>query len=496
MSQIIKPSGGSGPPGDTAIFQINSDSGYVTGNIVTIYADQAANNSGATVAMISNAGHTITTLNVTDANSNTIVGNSSGNAIGSNGGSNTFFGADIASGGALTSGSFANACLASEGAFGALTTGTNNTGIGWSIAAHMTTGSFNTFLGQNSGNQYTTSEGGNVLIANQGVTGETGVIRIGTQGTYIGTSALQNTCYIAGINGVTTSNSNMVTINTATGQLGAAAIPSGSGTVTSVSGTANQVAVATGTTTPVISLVGPYTPATYGAHTVLIGEGTSSIVGVGPGSSGQILQSGGASGDPAYSTSTYPSTNAANTLLYASTANVMAALATADNGVLITSSSGAPSILAAGTTGQVLTATTGSPPTWASPIVLYSSINLSAAQVNALNGTPQTIVAAVSGQTIVIVAASVKYTFGSAAFVTTASTIEYQINGVTVTGVLPTTFLALSASNIYYNWALAAAQTATLSTLSGQAMTVNNPGTNTSTGTGAFVRFEVIYYLI
>ncbi len=86
------------------------------------------------------------------------------------------------------------------------------------------------------------------------------------------------------------------------------ASPATSGTVTNVSGTANQVAVATGTTTPVISLIGPYTPATYTAHGVLIGEGTSSIVPLAAGSAGQVLQSGGASADPAYSTATYPVT--------------------------------------------------------------------------------------------------------------------------------------------------------------------------------------------
>jgi hypothetical protein len=57
----------------------------------------------------------------------------------------------------------------------------------------------------------------------------------------------------------------------------------------------------------------------------------------------QLLLSG-ASTTPAWSTSTYPATNAINTLLYASSANVMAALATANSGVLITSSGGVPSI--------------------------------------------------------------------------------------------------------------------------------------------------------
>lgn len=86
------------------------------------------------------------------------------------------------------------------------------------------------------------------------------------------------------------------------------AAPIGTGTVTNVSGTVDQVAVANGTTTPVISLVGPYTPATYTAHGVLIGESNTSIVALGAGTAGQVLQSGGPSADPAYSTATYPST--------------------------------------------------------------------------------------------------------------------------------------------------------------------------------------------
>lgn len=60
---------------------------------------------------------------------------------------------------------------------------------------------------------------------------------------------------------------------------------------------------------------------------------------------GQILQVNSA--DPtglSWSTTTYPVTNAINTLLYASSANVISALATANNGVLITSAGGVPSI--------------------------------------------------------------------------------------------------------------------------------------------------------
>ncbi len=105
-------------------------------------------------------------------------------------------------------------------------------------------------------------------------------------------------------------------------------------------------------------------------HALFVGRGsTTASTSLATGSTGQVLQSAGASSDPAFSTATYPSTatgtgtllradgtnwvattstypntNAVNTLLYASSANVMSALATANSGVLTTSSGGVPSI--------------------------------------------------------------------------------------------------------------------------------------------------------
>lgn len=105
-------------------------------------------------------------------------------------------------------------------------------------------------------------------------------------------------------------------------------------------------------------------------HAVLIGAGTATITKVGPvASTGAVLMSNGVSSDPGFSTatypaiatgtgtllradgtnwvattSTYPNTNAVSTLLYASAANVMSALATANGGVLTTDASGVPSI--------------------------------------------------------------------------------------------------------------------------------------------------------
>ena len=61
------------------------------------------------------------------------------------------------------------------------------------------------------------------------------------------------------------------------------------------------------------------------------------------GATGQLLQSSGTTA-PGWTTSTYPATNAVNTLLYASSSNVMAALPSAASGVLVTSAGSVPSI--------------------------------------------------------------------------------------------------------------------------------------------------------
>ncbi len=124
-------------------------------------------------------------------------------------------------------------------------------------------------------------------------------------------------------------------------------------------------------------------------HAILVGAGTATITKIAAtANTGAVLQNNSGA-DPSYSTatypstatgtgtilradgtnwtattSTYPSTNAVSTLLYASSSNVMSALATANDGVLITSNTGVPSWLANGSTGQLLTATTGSPPSW------------------------------------------------------------------------------------------------------------------------------------
>lgn len=192
---------------------------------------------------------------------------------------------------------------------------------------------------------------------------------------------------------------------------------SGGGTVTNVSGTANQVSVATGTTTPVISLVGPYTPATYTAHGVLVGEGTGSIVALAAGTAGQVLRSGGGSADPSYSTATFPST--------------------------------------AGTSGNVLTSD-GTNWISSSPAVFTTTVTLTSAQIKTLHASPIQIIAAPgSGKGIGIIATAVKLNYGGTnVFVAGASqSIDLFYNNTTTPttfGLIPNAMIVSSANKFCF----------------------------------------------
>jgi hypothetical protein len=88
-----------------------------------------------------------------------------------------------------------------------------------------------------------------------------------------------------------------VTVETLTGDSGGAIHPSG-GNIT-LAGTSHQITTTGSGSTITYSLTGPYTPATYTAHGVLIGEGTGSIVAASVGSTGQVLI-GSTGADPAF----------------------------------------------------------------------------------------------------------------------------------------------------------------------------------------------------
>ena len=152
------------------------------------------------------------------------------------------------------------------------------------------------------------------------------------------------------------------------------------GAILSGTATANKLLLSGASTTPAWS-TSTY-PGTNAANTLLYASSANTMAALTTANSGvlvtsstgvpSILSTGttgqflsaSTAGTPAWSTSTYPGTNAANTLLYASSANTMAALTTANSGVLVTSSAGVPSILSAGTTGQFLNASTSGTPAW------------------------------------------------------------------------------------------------------------------------------------
>ena len=352
------------PASIAGITTIDGNSGSATPSAGVVTITTGTSNASGT-AVFTGSGSTVT-LSATDSNSN------------------TGWGSAVLS--SLTAGDSAN-CGFGYQSLKAVTSGSANTCMGYDSGFQLTSGGRNTLIGSIAGYNYTSSESNNIILGNNvpGTQGESYIMRLGNT-TGDSNPGDINACYIQGIynnnsSGFTTPLA--VYIDSTTGQLGYGA----SGGVTSVTGTTNQILASPTTGAVILSLIGPYTPATYTTHGVLIGAGTSSIVALGAGTAGQLLQSGGASANPAYSTTTYPTTNAVNTLLYASSANVMAALAAANNGVLISGTGGIPSWLAAGTTGQVLVATTSNPASWGT---------LSSIAVTSITGTAHQITASAS----------------------------------------------------------------------------------------------------
>jgi len=97
------------------------------------------------------------------------------------------------------------------GALYANTTGYRNTAVGAGAATAVTTGVWNIALGYRAGNGITTGND-NISIGNFGTSADSGVIRIGTQGT-------QSSAYVAGVYGATAASGVAVYVNSS-GQLG------------------------------------------------------------------------------------------------------------------------------------------------------------------------------------------------------------------------------------------------------------------------------------
>jgi hypothetical protein len=265
----------------------------VSGFISTLAADDASAVSGSVITISGGTTGLTTTASAATVRLTGILKLSNGGT-----------GANLtaSNGGIFYSNATTGAILSGTATAGQLLQSGSNAAPTWTTSTYPSTNAINTLL-------YASSA--NVMAAL--ATGNNGVLITGT----------------GGIPSILANGTTGQVLTATTGSPPSWASTS-AGTVSSVSGTANQVAVANGTTNAVISLIGPYTPATYTAHGVLVGEGTSSIVALAAGTAGQVLQSGGASADPTYSTATYPSTagTSGNVLVSNGTNFVSSALST------------------------------------------------------------------------------------------------------------------------------------------------------------------------
>lgn len=187
----------------------------------------------------------------------------------------------------------------------------------------------------------------------------------------------------------------------------------------------------------------------------VIGGASNAVASTTVGTAGQVLQSSGAGVAAAYSTATYPVTTTVSQILYSSSTNTVAGLATANDGVLITSHTGVPSLLANGTTGQVLTATTGAPPSWAAAGgggIASATVVVTSAQIKAIRATPITIVAAQgSGKVIIMLYTVAKYTYGGTNAFTNPQPLYLYYNSVSTqnicTEIPPSAVIGSTASS-------------------------------------------------
>lgn len=233
----------------------------------------------------------------------------------------------------------------------------NGTGVGETItgqsggALSPVAGNWNIFGGTVAAGTtpVATSGTGNTLTVNV----QTAQAIASTNASNIGMAAFNSAQFTVDANGFVSTTGSGV-LNTLTPN-------SGTSPVVPTGGTINVLG--TGSTTTVGSL-NTLTVELTGLtnHAVLVGAGTATITKVGPSAStGQILQNN-AGADPSYSTATYPSTTTINQILYSSSANVVAGLATANQGVLTTGTTGIPVITSLAGNGELIIGSTAGAP--------------------------------------------------------------------------------------------------------------------------------------
>ena len=196
----------------------------ITGNSLTVYANQAARTCGSSV-FFDNDGATTSLLNVTDGNGNTVIGQNSG-LVGFAGTDNAIYGAFSLQ---SATGATANAGVGGF-IFQSLTSGSHNCALGGYVLQNLVTGDYNTAIGRTAGSSYSSSESDNLLLHSSGVAADSNVLRIGDDtGTGSGVNEF-NSAYIQGIYSNTQNPSGTVeyvTINNTSGLLGVTTLGSG-----------------------------------------------------------------------------------------------------------------------------------------------------------------------------------------------------------------------------------------------------------------------------
>ncbi len=168
-------------------------------------------------------------------------------------------------------------------------TGGNNVCVGYNAGYTLDTGGSNVCVGYHAGYNYVGAESNNILLGNTGTVSESNVI-------HIGDTAVQTTCFIAGVNGVSVTATGTVVIDSS-GQLGTVAtIPTAPFTYTDETSSPITLVANNDYTANLGTLLTFNMPATvaYGSIFEVIGKGTGlwSIVLSG----GQTIKLGAASG--------------------------------------------------------------------------------------------------------------------------------------------------------------------------------------------------------
>lgn len=228
--------------GGSGIETLDGNSGSATGSTVNIIAD-----TGEGTALITGDNLDTLTLTFTDNDLNVVIGTTAfvSSHTPSTSQNNVGLGWHVLD--SIEDGS-RNVALGSNSLV-SITDGSGNIGVGYNSFHDLQTGSDNIAInaginslvsgnnniaiGGTSGSTYTTNESNNILINNDGVLGESNVLRIGTTGS----SNFQiNKTYIAAIEGVDLSTAELVTIDS--DQLGSTTLTAGTNiTITPGSGT-------------------------------------------------------------------------------------------------------------------------------------------------------------------------------------------------------------------------------------------------------------------